>query len=69
MIDQNFVYEQVAEFCGVPCKWSTKAASHMYQHSQAWCKKFCGKVDAGKCVRQLMRTLEIEERKNATRVR
>ena len=63
MIDQNFIYEEIARIFGVPCKWSAEMEEHMKKHSEAWCKKFCGKVDASKCVRQFMRTRELEEKK------
>lgn len=62
MANPNFVYEEIARNCGAPCKWSIATCSYMYERCGDWCKKFCGKIDASKCVKKYLNLREREER-------
>ena len=64
----EFIYEELERLFDEPRNYSP-IDEYMNENCGLWCKRFCGKIDGSKCWREYFMKRELEERKNATRVR
>lgn len=61
MVDRDFVFNELGKIFGVPCDCK-QLDDYMNEHCSAWCRRFCGKVDASRCWREYFSVRERTEK-------